>query len=105
MSITIETICWRRIDTPGHDACRLQQHDDGWRLDGAAVFRLDRQPVRLAYRLICDGTWRTRKGIASGWISERDCEWKITRTDNGQWTLSGETISDLEGWVCRTCAR
>jgi hypothetical protein len=95
--MTIDTICWRRIDMPGHDACRLQQVDDGWRLDGAAVFRQDHQPVRLAYRLVCDARWRTREGIVSGWIGERDCAFRITRTADGLWTVNDETIADLEG--------
>jgi hypothetical protein len=29
---------WRRLDTPGHDAAHVSRTDDGWRLDGAAVF-------------------------------------------------------------------
>jgi hypothetical protein len=33
-------------------------------LDGAAVYRLDHRPVRLAYRLTCDPSWRTREGTA-----------------------------------------
>jgi hypothetical protein len=41
--MAIDTICWRRVDTPGHDACRLEQLEDSWRL-AAAVFRLDHQP-------------------------------------------------------------
>jgi uncharacterized protein len=85
--MTIDTICWRRVDTPGHDACRLEQLEDGWRLDGAAVFCFDHQPVRLAYRLTCDARWRTREGTVSGWIGERDCELRITRTAGGRWTL------------------
>ena len=95
--MTIDTICWRRVDTPGHDACRLEQLDDGWRLDGAAIFRLDQQPVQLAYRLTCDAWWRTREGTVSGWVGERDCELRITRTADGRWTLNHDTIPDLEG--------
>jgi hypothetical protein len=30
--MTIETICWRRLDMPGQDACRLEQLEDGWLL-------------------------------------------------------------------------
>ena len=97
--MTVDTICWRRVDTPGHDACRLEQLEDGWRLDGTAIFRLDDQPARLAYRLICDSSWRTRAGTVSGWIGERDCELRITRTTEGRWTLNHDTIPDLEGCI------
>lgn len=92
----IDTICWLRIDAPGHDACRLEQLEDGWRLDGAAVFRLDRQPARLAYRLTCDTSWRTREGTVSGWIGERECEMKITRAADGRWTSNDDTVPDLK---------
>jgi hypothetical protein len=97
--MTVETICWRRIDTPGHDACRLEQLEDGWRLDGAAVLRLNHQPVRLSYCLTCDARWRTREGRVSGWLGERDCELRITRTAEGRWTLNHDTIPDLEGCI------
>ena len=93
----IDTICWRRLDTPRHDACRLEQLEDGWRLDGAAVFSLDHKPVRLAYRLTCDASWRTRQGTVSGWIGERDCDLSITRTAAGRWTLNQNTIGNLDG--------
>jgi hypothetical protein len=95
--MTIDTICWRRVDTAGHDACRLEELADGWRLDGAAVFRLDHEPVRLAYRLTYDSSWRTREGTVSGWIGERDCELRITRTIDGRWTLNHDAKVDLEG--------
>ena len=97
--MTIDTICWRRVDTPGHDACRLEQLEDGWRLDRAAVFRLDHQPVRLTYRLTCDTWWRTREGLVSGWIGERDSELRIVRTAGGGKTLNHNIVQDLEGCI------
>jgi hypothetical protein len=96
MHMIVDTICWRRIDTPGHDACRLEQRDDGWHLDGAAVFRLDRQPVRLVYHLACDARWCTREGVVSGWVGERNLALKIIRTAGGLWTLNKETRPSLE---------
>jgi hypothetical protein len=57
-----ETILWRRLDCPGHDACRLEATRDGFRLEGATAFRREGVPALLAYRLTCDVDWRTRKG-------------------------------------------
>ncbi len=37
-------ILWRRLDVPGHDACRLLRSDAGWQLEGAAAFRHERNP-------------------------------------------------------------
>src|SRR4030095_13210384 len=59
----------------------------------------DHQRVRLAYRLTCDARWRTREGTVSGWIGERDCELRITRTAEGLWTLNHNLIRDLEGCI------
>jgi hypothetical protein len=96
-TITIDTILWRLVDAPGHDACRLEQRDDGWRLDGAAVFRRDNLTARLAYRLTCDAAWRTREGLVTGWMGERLCDLRIGRTPGGVWTLNGEPAPNVEG--------
>lgn len=92
-----DTVCWRRIDLPGHDTCRLVQLDDGWRLDGVAVFLQDSQPSRLAYCLTCDQHWRAREGMVSGWVGGRDCELRITRTADGLWTFNDDRMPTLEG--------
>src|SRR5207244_2474062 len=41
LRMEVAAILWRRLDTPGHDACRLERSDAGWELDGTAVFRED----------------------------------------------------------------
>jgi hypothetical protein len=94
--LTTDTICWRRLDAPGHDACRLEPFEGGWRLDGAAVFLEDGQPARLAYRLTCDAGWRARAGVVSGWIGDRDVDVRIERTTGGLWTLAGAEVPGLE---------
>lgn len=64
----IASVLWRRLDTPGHDACRLEGTDAGWKLDGTAVFREDRLPARLTYQVTCDLAWRTKEGRVHGWL-------------------------------------
>ena len=54
--MTIASVLWRRLDAPGHDACRLERSAAGWTLEGAAVFG-DGAPARLSYRLDCDDAW------------------------------------------------
>jgi hypothetical protein len=95
--MTIESILWRRIDVPGHDACRLEQDEDGWRLNGVAVFRQDHLPARLEYHLTCDLAWRSRGGAVRGWVAGRNYEINVNRTASGVWTLNGENASDLTG--------
>ena len=85
------SILWRRLDTPGHDACRLDEREAAWTLDGAAVFREDGAATRLAYAIVCDRGWRTRHGHVRGWIGERRVEHSIARTEQG-WTLDDAVV-------------
>jgi hypothetical protein len=93
-----ETILWRRLDAPGHDACRLEQAVLGWRLDGAAAFRHEGAPALLAYRLACDADWKTLRGAVTGWIAGRSVEWHAERT-SGAWALNGEAVTGLDDCV------
>jgi hypothetical protein len=40
---------WRKLDAPGHDACRLRQLADGWELDGTSVFLSNGTAARVNY--------------------------------------------------------
>ncbi|HEU4629462.1 MAG TPA: putative glycolipid-binding domain-containing protein, partial [Gemmatimonadaceae bacterium] len=71
MGERVRTMLWRRLDVPGHDACRLERAAGGWRLDGAATFRHDDGPACLAYRVTCDEGWRSREGVVHGWLGAR----------------------------------
>jgi len=93
------SILWRRLDTPGHDACHLKGNDVGWTLDGTAVFLQDGVPARLAYRIDCDLKWHTRQGQVLGFLGVKSTEFSIVRTTAGAWTLNGAVVSGLEGCV------
>src|SRR5262245_51353426 len=93
------SILWRRLDAPGHDACRLVQGDGAWRLGGAAAFQDEGVPACLAYALDCDGEWRTREGVVHGWLGARPVDFRMTRTPDGLWTLNGQVVPHLEGCV------
>jgi hypothetical protein len=93
------SILWRRLDIPGHDACRLEGSDAGWRLDGTAVFREAGAPAVLDYSLVCDLAWRTEHGRVRGWLGERSIELAIERTAAGVWTLNGAVVRGLERCV------
>ncbi|MEW6765764.1 MAG: putative glycolipid-binding domain-containing protein [Pseudomonadota bacterium] len=93
------TILWRRLDTPGHDACRLVKNDHGWQLDGTAVFLHHGAPARLDYEVRCDPHWHTRQGRVCGWLGEQLVEYDITRTSEGNWLLNGTPLPQLAGCV------
>jgi hypothetical protein len=93
------TALWRRLDTPGHDACRLDRTADGWLLAGTAVFRHDGAPARLDYELACDEAWRSRRGAVRGWLGARRVDRVMERSDTGGWTLDGAAAPGLEALV------
>jgi hypothetical protein len=88
---------WRRLDAPGHDACRLERRGPGWRLDGTAVFREDGVLARLDYEVTCDAAWVTQHGRVRGWLDARFVELTVARTDAGLWNFNGVTAPGLEG--------
>ncbi len=95
----IASILWRRLDTPGHDACRLEQDAGGWRLEGTAVFRHENVPARLAYHVVCDGAWHARRGHVRGWLGADSVDFSITRASTGVWTINAVVVPDLEDCV------
>jgi uncharacterized protein len=97
--MTTISILWRRLDTPGHDACRLEESDSGWRLDGTAVFLHDGVPARLGYHLVCDRSWRTQRGEVRGWLGAQPVDVTVVRTADGVWTLNGIALPRLETYV------
>lgn len=97
--MTVDAILWRRLDTPGHDACRLERCDDGWRIEGAAVFRHEARVAQIAYAVTCDLSWRTLRGHARGWIGARSIEIDVERTVAGVWTLNGADVAGLADCV------
>lgn len=95
----VASILWQRLDTPGHDACRLDGHDAGWKLYGTAVFRHEGVPARLAYQVVCDRAWRTLQGLVEGWLGEQPVAFSIARKSAGVWTLNGLVVSSLKDCV------
>ncbi|MBT2323141.1 putative glycolipid-binding domain-containing protein [Variovorax paradoxus] len=92
----VASMFWRRIDLPGHDACRLERHGNGWQLDGAAVFRNeDGRPVRLDYRVHCDNAWHAQWGRVRGWVGSAAIDFAIARGANGEWSLNDHVVPGL----------
>jgi hypothetical protein len=50
----------RRLDTPGHDAARLDRNEAGWRLQGTAVFLLE--VATTGFVLKYPGLWEAVAG-------------------------------------------
>lgn len=93
---TIATIFWRRLDAPGHDACRLEHNGEHWQLDGSAVFRHDDgRHAQLHYRVRCDRTFHTQWGTVRGWLGSEDIDLSIRRDAHGTWKLNDTSLPEL----------
>ena len=97
--MTGETILWRRIDLPGHDACILRKTETGWRLQGTALFAVDAQPCQLAYEVACDAAWHARSAAVTGWIGRRAVSLTISARSQSRWDLDGIDQPAVAGCV------
>lgn len=93
---SVASILWRRLDAPGHDACRLLSAGGGWRLEGAAVFLENGAVTRLDYSAHCDAAWISRGGVVRGWIGDKRVEYALGRRDDGAWTINGALASEAD---------
>jgi uncharacterized protein len=79
---------WRRLDVPGHDACRLGRQNFGYRLRGAAVYRHPTGAACVSYCVDWDADWRTISGRVEGFIGARSLDYAVARED-ALWFLNG----------------
>ena len=94
--MTGSSVLWRRLDAPGHDGCRLEDNDGGWRLEGTAVFLEAAAATRLNYEVAGNHAWHTQRGQVRGWLGNRPVAFSIARTTRGGWTLNGVVLTGLE---------
>jgi uncharacterized protein len=99
MGQEIHTALWRRLDLPGHEACRVASHPMGWRIAGAAVFVDGQQACRLDYVIRCDSSWRTVSTVVEGWIGDREIDIEIFREPSGVWQLNGQDCPQVAGCI------
>jgi hypothetical protein len=92
-----QTILWRRLDQPGHEAARLWSQDSSWHLAGAAAFVHAQQPTLLAYHLICDKDWHTRSCQLTGWVGDETVEIELSVDAAQHWWLNGKEVPSVEG--------
>ena len=93
-----ETILWRRLDLPGHEAARLSPLESGWRLTGTAVFASDGRPCRLDYLVLCHADWLTLSGRVTGWVGEDLVDVEVT-AEASRWRLNGVECPAVAGYT------
>ena len=93
----IESVLWRCLRWPGHEAARLVEYDNGWLLEGNAAFAHEGHPCSFTYMIRCDEAWRTRQVLVDGSIGSQPIHVSIDVDD--VWTLNGSKSSDVSGCV------
>ena len=95
-----ESILWRNIDMPGHDACRLFSDTAGqWHLSGTAVLSHEHQPCCLNYEVVSDQNWKTVRAKVSGWLGKELVELEVTVDLDLKWRLNGVEKPAVEGCI------
>jgi uncharacterized protein len=90
-----QSILWRRIDAPGHDACTVAAAGHGWRIQGAAAFQSENGVAHLKYEVHCNAQWQTQRATIQGVVGDREIDHRVRRTSNGIWTLNHITQPQL----------
>jgi uncharacterized protein len=97
MSAVAATFFWRRLDQPGHDACRLVALEAGWQLCGTAVFRQARRTCALRYDVMVDRAFRTRRASVTGWAGRDEVDLRVRAAAGRRWHVNGAPQPGLEG--------
>ena len=97
--MTKQSILWRSIYWPGHEACSLYQLNSEWRLEGTAVFLLESRTCRLSYLISCDTIWHTRRAVVSGWVGDEDVNLELTVDMHRRWQVNGVAKSVVNGCI------
>ncbi|AUH32484.1 putative glycolipid-binding domain-containing protein [Paracoccus tegillarcae] len=90
-------IIWRRLDLPGHDACRLWSEGAQWRLEGMAVWADALGPAQLAYEVSVDEDWITHSARIMGRVGKRALSLSVHRGEAGEWRVNGEAVPEVSG--------
>jgi uncharacterized protein len=98
-SVTTQSILWRGIHWPGHEACRLTSQGAEWHLEGTAVFSHLHQPCRLSYSVVCDEKWNTIRAKVSGWVAETVVDIDLVVDREHRWRLNGIYQPTLTGCI------
>jgi hypothetical protein len=95
----IESILWRGLVFPGHEACGLFFRGSEWHLQGTAVFSHEQEPCRLNYHIVCDSTWRTLSAKVDGWLHRSFIDLQIKTDLKGRWWLNEVEQPDVMGCI------
>ena len=94
-----ESILWRAIYWPGHEACRASRVNSDWRLEGTAVMLHEGRNCRLSYVIECDEHWRTRTAVVSGWVGDQILNLQLAVDPLRRWQVNEVDKPAVEGCI------
>jgi hypothetical protein len=95
--LSVNTVLWRRLDQPGHEAARLVCHAPFWQLGGTAVFTHGGRPSRLEYQVVCDSGWRTLHARVAGWYGDERIRVELVSDSRHRWMVNGRESPAVTG--------
>src|SRR5215831_13717136 len=98
-ALTTQSIIWRGINWPGHEACRLFSQNAQWHLEGTAVFSHDHQPCRLSYLVVCEETWNTLRARILGWVGDTSVDIDLVVDPKHRWRLNSIEQPTVAGCI------
>jgi len=94
-----ESILWRAIYWPGHEACSLYRSDSEWRLEGTAVFLHEGRPCRLSYSIVCDAIWHTQTATVTGSAGDEEINLELSVDAYRRWQVNGVAKPAVNGCI------
>jgi uncharacterized protein len=95
----LNSILWRGIVLPGHEACQLFERNSQWYLQGSAIFSHEEKPCLLSYAIICDHTWYTLSAQVKGWLGNKQISIMLKTDPDHNWWLNDVEITGVKGCI------
>ena len=91
-------VMWRRVfDDLGFEHAQLTRSDAGWDVSGSVMMVEGGVPLRVEYRIGCDGDWRTRTvEVEQIWRGARRAL-RLEHDGRGRWYRGGAEAAELAG--------
>jgi len=93
-----QEVIWRRVDDDlSFEHARLKRLKDGIELSGLVLVSEMGAPLRLDYRIACDGNWRTLSVELSQDYLGQNRTLRLDRDGAGHWRINGHDAPALTG--------
>src|SRR5574337_466609 len=96
--VTSREVMWRRVmDDLSFEQARFSRSTSGSEISGSVMIAEGGAPLRVDYRIACDGEWRTRTvEVEQTWRGAR-CTLRVDHDGQGRWYRNGDVAGALTG--------